>query len=254
MDKIDKAISIAAAETGVRGDKGKIPLCFAPNKESKRIWTKDEETFLQENYSRIPEEQIAKQLGRSLIGTHLHREREMHLVSMTKHPSIISAEQVANGLGVDGKTIHLLMDTGRMPCRRLPSVRIMRFINRVVLLKWMIDPENWLYFKPQRVGTFFRGGKRGLGEIYDYAFWKNARVIILKNRHKWEDQWLTPGQVMRLLRIEASGTRYINKAIHRGTIKAKRWGNWWIRKSDLPHKGKTINFRGEILEYKQCPH
>jgi len=126
----------------------------------------------------------------------------------------------------------------------------------------MLDPENWLYFKPERVGMLSRRGRRGPGESYDFAFWENARLIILKANHKWKDKWMTPGQVVKLLKIKPKatlrrkpsakipGVRYVNMAIRRGTLKAKRWGNWWIKKSDLPGKGKTINFRGEIVPLK----
>jgi len=238
--------------------KSSVPLCYTPKKRG-RIWTKEEEDFLSENYKRIPDIHIARHLGRTSIGVRNHRKRDMHLVAMTRDSSILTAEQVANGLGLDGKSVHLLMDTGRMPCRRLPSLRILRVIGRLAFMKWMLNPENWLYFKPDRVGAIFRKVKRGLGESYDFAFWENARLIMLKARRKRKDRWLTPGQVVKLLKIKPKalrrkpsdkipGVKYVNKAIHRGTLKAKRWGNWWIRKSDLPQG--TINFSGEIV--KKC--
>ena len=241
MDKIEKAVIVANAETGVYN---RIPLCI-DRKPSKRRWTVEEENFIKDNYVRSFDVEMAKCLGRTLIGVRLHIKREMHLVSRSKDPAILTAEQVANGLGIDGKSVHLLMDTGRMPCRLLPGIKTMRVIDRVVFMKWMLNTENWLYFRQERVGAFFRRGKRGLGKSYDFALWENARRIILKKRRQWKDCWLRPGQVKCLLRIDAVGTRYINKAILAGMLKAKRWGNWWIKKSDLP-KGKTINFRGEI--------
>jgi len=264
LDAIDEAVMIASAETGIRGGKNSIPLCFVSDtKKRHRIWTEEEENFLRDNNGRISESRIASALGRSEISVHLHREREMHLASMSKDPDILTAEQVANGLGLDSKSVHLLMDTGRMFCRRLPSIRTMRVITKIMLMKWMLNPENWLYFKPVRVGSFFRKGRRGLGETYDFAFWENARVIMSKSRRRWENYWLTPGQVVGILKIRPKatarrktsdripGVRYVNMAIRKGTLKAKRWGNWWIRKIDLPGKGKTINFKGEIIGVKE---
>lgn len=256
------AVAIAEVETGVRGGRSSIPLCFVPStKKRHRIWTKEEEDFLSDNHGRIPEIQIAKQLGRTSISVTNHIKREMHLAGMSKDPAILTAEQVANGLGVDSKTVHLLMDRGCMPCRRLPSLRVMRVIDRLVFMKWMLNPENRLYFKPERVGTFFRQNNRGLGECYDFAFWENARMLMSKARRSWKDSWLTPRQVVKLLKINPKatprrkpsdripGVRYVNKAIHRGNLKAKRWGNWWVRRSDLPI-GKTINFKGDIVEVR----
>lgn len=248
INAIEEAVLIASAETGVRGGKRVIPLCLAPiGRKTARIWTEEENDFVIKNYGQIHEIRIAKQLGRTPISVRIHIKREMHLISMSKHPDILTAEQVANGIGLDSKSVHLLMDTGRMPCRRLPSIRSIRVIDRLTFMRWMLNPENWLYFKPNRVGALSRNGKRGLSECYDFAFWENCRMIMLKRRRKWKDCWLTPGQVARLLHIDAADTRYVNKAIHRGTLKAKRWGNWWIRQSDLPQRGKTINFRGEIV-------
>lgn len=263
IDVIDEAISLAAAETGTRGVKSSIHLCFASTVKKARRWTQEEENFIKENHGRLPESEIAKQLSRTQVGLHIHREREMYLASMSKSFDILTGEQVANGLGIDGKSVHLLMDTGRMPCRRLPSVRAMRVIDRIVLMKWILNPENWLYFKPLRVGLLYRKGQRGPGGNYDFSFWENARVIILKARRKWKDQWLSPGQVVKLLKIRPKktprrklsdripGVRYVNKAILKGNLKAKRWGNWWIKKSDLPIKGKTINFKGEVVLRKK---
>jgi len=260
---IEEAVLIAATETGVRDGRGAIPLCFAPSAKKKaRIWMKKEDDFICENHGRISEAQIGKQLGRSLIAVRLRIKRDLHLASMSKDPGVLSAEQIANGLGLDGKSVHLLMDSGRMPCRRLPSVRIMRVIDRRSLMIWLLNFENWLYFKPDRIGAFFRKGKRGYGENYDFVFWENARMVMLKACRKCKDRWLTPGQVVEFLKIKPTatprrklydripGVRYVNAAIHKGTIKAKRWGNWWIRKSDLPKRGKTINFKGEIVDFK----
>jgi hypothetical protein len=248
---IETAVTLAEIETGVRGGNQSIPLCFAVPKKRNTIWSDKEEKFISENYGHLSEDEIAKQLRRSKTAVHIKRERDLHLIGMSKSPQVLTAEQVANGLGTDSKTVHRLMNTGRMPCRRLPGARSIRVIGRIVFMKWMLNPENWLYFKPARVGILYRRNKRGYGENYDFAFWENTRIIMSRQRKQWKDQWLTPGQVMRLLRIKAAGTRYINQAIRRGTLKAKRWGNWWVLKSDLPYKGKTINFRGEIVSRKE---
>jgi hypothetical protein len=261
IDEIEKAIAIAAAETGVRGGKSNLPLCFTSDKKRNRIWTKEEDEFLRDNYGRLSDAQIAKHFGRTPTSVHIHREREMHLGSMSKHHDILTAEQIACGLCVDGKSIAMLMDRGLMPCRRLPSSRVMRVIDRVIFVKWLLDTENWLYFKPERVGLLQRRGKRGNGgEVYDFAFWEGVRRAIIEKRKKWNDEWLTPGQVVSALKINPKatprrkpgdkipGVRYVNLAIHKGNLKAKRWQNWKIKRSDLPGEGKTINFRGQIVE------
>lgn len=249
-NEIETAIAIAEAETGVRGGKRAIPLCLAEVKTRARIWTEQEDQFLRENHGRLSEAGIARQLGRTPIAVHIHKERELKLFSMSKAPEILTAEQIAIGLGCDGKSVHRLIDRGIMPGRRLPSVRMIRVVGRIALMKWLINPDNWIYFKPDRVGALRRRGKRGYGAAYDFAFWEEARRLVAKARRGRKDQWLTPGQVTRRLRIKVSGTRYVNVAIRKGTLKATRWGNWWIRRSDLPARWKTINFRGEIVNFR----
>lgn len=248
IKSIDEAIWIASAVTGTRGNKSVIRMCFGEDiNKHHRIWTKEEENFVQNNYGRICDEDIAKHIGRSITATKIHIKRELHLSSILKDSKILTAEHVANGLGVDSKTIHLLMDTGRMPCRRLPFRRNLRSIDKITFLKWILDKENWLYFKPSRVGNLFNKGKRRINKYYDFAFWEDARRILLKSYNKNKNYWLSVGQVSRLLHAQGGGTRYINKAIHKKTLKAKRWGNWWIRKADFPAGRKTINFKGDIV-------
>lgn len=248
---IEAAIAIAEVKTGVRGGSSKIPLCIEGNKVRHRIWKLEENKFLEENNGRLSEEEMARRLGRTKTAVHIHREREMHLCSMSKAPDILTAEQIANGFGCDSKTIHLLIDRGLMPGRRLPCTRIIRVVDKLALIKWMLNPDHWIYFKPARVGLMRPRGRRGLGESYDFLFWEEVRELVLKAHGKWSDQWLTPGQVATRLNIEAAGTRYVNVAVAKGILKATRWGNFWIRKSDLPAAGKTINFRGHIVDIKK---
>lgn len=260
-NEIERALAIAEVQTGVRGGKRGIPLCFsAGTKRKHRIWTEEEEKFLRNNLGRISEAEIGRHLGRTESAVHNHWTREMHLVSMSKSPKILTAEQVAIGIGCDGKSVHRLMDTGRMPCRRLPSARPIRVIDRLVLMKWLLNPDHWVYFKPERVGALRPRGKRGFGAGYDFGFWEDARTAVLKARKKLKDEWLTPSQVVKILKIKiqeraggrkfedrAPGVKYINKAILKGNLKAIRWGNWWIKKSDLPNGDVTINYLGNIV-------
>lgn len=255
---IELAIALAEAETGVTGGVSLIPLCSPDKKINRRNWNEKEKQFLRDNHGRISDMDISKHLHRSLISVRLQYKREMHLTAMSKTKEILTAEQISIGLGCDGKTVHLLIDTGLMPGYDLPSERKMRVVNRITLVKWLLDENNWIYFKPLRVGTMRMRGLRKIGDSYDFVFWENVRKLILKAHAKWNDQWLTPGQVVKSLNINPKatnrrkqsdcipGVRYVNNAIRLGTLKATRWGNWWIKKSDLP-QNKTINYKGNIV-------
>lgn len=250
IDEIEQAVALAEAETGVRGGGAKIRLCLATNKQRRRLcWTEKEEAYLRENYGRISEEEIAAHLGRTLASLDNHIKREMHLVAPSKDPRILTAEHIAMGLGMDGKSVHRLIDTGRMPGRRLPGNDVTRVVDRMALLLWISEPLHWIYFKTDRVGAMRTRGKRGgMTDVYDFEFWEDAREVVDYAREQWKDEWLTPGQASRIIGINpALKAHNVNRAIHVGNLPAVRWGNWWIRRSDLPAPEMTINVLGRIV-------
>ena len=259
IDEIEQAAALAEAETGARGAGAKIRLCMAPSsKERSRRWSEKEDIYVRENHGRLSETAMAAYLGRSLQSVHIHITRELHLCAPSKDPRILTAEHVAMGLGLDGKSVHRLIDLGLMPGRRLPGNDVCRVVDRIAFLRWLCVPAHWIYFKTDRVGAMRARGKRGgMTDVYDFEFWEDAREIVAKARSTWNDEWLTPGQAAHLLGLRGR-TRPLNVAIHLGAIKATRWGNWRILRSDLPAKGMTINAYGRIVHEsaigrKHCP-
>lgn len=245
---IDAAVALAEAETGVRGGGRRIPLCVSPVPQKHRIWTETEEQFIRENLAQLSDEEIGQRLSRSAYAVKIHRERELRLPARGKAPTVLTAEDVATGTGVDGHSIHKLMDSGRMPSRKSPvGERSIRLVDRAVFIRWLLEPTNWIYVKPDRVGQLTRRGKRSLSQHYDFVFWEQAGALVRAARRKWKDAWLTPGQVLR--KIKCPGKSHsIAKAIKSGVIVGKRWGNWWILKSSLPPRGKTLNVYGIIVD------
>jgi len=245
VDDIEAAVVMAEASTGVRGGKSKLRACIKTTKSRRRVWSEDDDQFLRVNVGILSESEIARRLGRTVCGVHIRRERDLHLDAPSKKDTILSAEHISRGLGMDGKTIHLLIDRGIMPGRRLPTERTIRVVDRVLFLKWLCNPKNWLYLHPERVGAMRPMGRRRILDGYDFVFWENARRLVLAKRKQWKDEWMTPGQVIGMLGFASS--YYLNVAIHKGTLKATRWGNWRILRSDIP-KGKTLNFKGEWIK------
>lgn len=253
---IDAAIAAAEAETGAERAGARGLLCAPPVKRRLgRPYTADEDRFLKENLGRMSEEAIAAALNRSQQSVHLRAFRELHLIAPSKDPRVLTAEQVGWGLGMGcGKSAHRLIDDKMLPGRRLPgrtaaSTEVCRVVDRAVLLRWMIEPANWIYFAPERVGILRPHGKRALGDVYDFEFWEEARELVLKARAAWKDEWLTPGQAASAIGFKnrKTGIHSINMAIHLGTLKATRWGNWRILRSALPPADMTINVLGRIV-------
>lgn len=249
IDEIERAAALAEAETGARGGGAKLRLCLSSSSKLRGgFWTPKEDAFLRQNYMQISDIELGRVLGRTATAVKLHMKRDMHLDSRSKHPEFLSAEHVAMGLGVDGKSVHALMDCGLMPHRRLPEEDVTRVIDRRAFLLWLLNPRNWCYVKLDRVGAMRPRGKRGLTGVYDFEFWEDARRLVSKARARWKDEWLSPGQcvlVLGLTRKNASNN--VSRAILLGNLKATRWGNWWVRKSDLP-EGMTVNAKGEIVK------
>lgn len=254
VDRIEAAMAMAEAQTGIRS-KSRLRICVNTGKApAARRWTPEEDEFLRNNLGQITEKEIAKILRRTPTAVHIRRERELHLVAPTKSMDTLTAEQVAIGLCEDGKSVHLLIDRGIMPGRKLPTNgRVIRLLDRVAFVRWILNTDNWAYIHPERIGELRPRGKRRMPQGYDFQFWDELREMVLNRQRKWKDEWLTPGQVRKILNLPC-GSRYVNAAIHRGNLPATRWGNWRIRRSSL-RKGMTINFRGQWVkkeEDKSC--
>jgi len=244
IDKVDAAFDVAAAETGVRNDTSHIRVCAASKKRSER-WTPEEDEFLRVNLGALSEAEIARRLRRTVTAIQLRWKRDLHLRPPTKRENTITAEQIAIGLGMDGKSIHRLIDRGIMPGRRLPTNgRVIHLVDKMILTRWLLDTANWIYIYPDRVGALRPRGKRQIPGNYDFAYWEEMAKKMQDARLRWNDTWLRPGQVAKMLN---TSTHYINTAIRKGTLPAIRWGNWWIRQSSIP-RGMTINFRGDWKE------
>lgn len=247
-EDIESAVAMAEAETGVRSPGAGVRAC-RDNDHFLR-WTAEEDAFLRENLGRITDQAIAEKLGRTASAVRLRWKRNLHLAAPSKAPDILTGEQVSWGLGMGcGKSVHRLIDGGIMPGRRLPGVDVTRVVDRAALLRWMIEPAHWIYFCPERVGSLRQQGEREIGDVYDFAFWEQARDLVAKARAAWKDEWLTPGQVARAIGFKnvRTGAHSINKAIHVGNLKATRWGNWRILRSALPPADMTINVLGKIV-------
>ncbi len=241
---IEAAVAIAEAKTGVPGGKTRIRVCAEPSKKPKaRRWTSKEDAFIREKSGHLSELDIAKKLGRTRQAVRVHFNREMKHVRPSKDPQILTGEHIAMGLGIDGKSVHALMDRKLMPGRRLPTTRVIRVVDRNIFMTWALDPLHWCYFDPARIGTMRAHGKRQFTGVYDFGFWEDARKAMVRARRNWKDKWLTPSQAGKKLGIDHHS---INAAINAGTLKATRWGNWRILKGSLPKKG-TFNAKGRLV-------
>lgn len=194
-------------------------------------WTPEEDQFVREHVATWSDAEIGRALGRSENAVHIHRERALYLPARGKSPDEMTAEQIAEGLGIDVKSVDGLIDRGFLPGRRLPFERPYRVVKRVTLLRWLVNPMNWIYFDPLRIDT---RGPRRTQHKYDAEFWQHARRLVMLARSRWQDEWLTPSQAGALHGVSHMA---INNAIHEGRLSGIKWGNWHILKSEATKPG-----------------
>ena len=179
-------------------------------------WTRQEDDFLRQHLGWLPIEAIAARLGRTPVAVTLRWKRDLALPAPSKHPDVLTVQQVAHALGVDGHAIIKLIDRGLLPGRTLPGQRNIRVVRRVVLARWAVNPDHWPYF---------------LGSVRDTNRIREARLrrLIERQKMRWPDEWWTPGQVARYHGLANSNP--VNRYIHTGRLTGLKWGNWFIKRS-----------------------
>lgn len=179
--------------------------------EHAQEWQPDEDAFLRRNLGWLSEQEIADHLGRTINAVRIRWKRDLRLPAPSKHPDRLTGHKAAQLLHVDVKCITHLMRLGILPGRILPGKRGIHLIDRRRLLRWAVNPEHWVYFKPHRVTD------------------PHLRRLLQLKQQRWNDEWWTIGQVAAY-----HGTHHtnVNNYIHAGKIPAVDWGNWWIKRSD----------------------
>lgn len=182
-----------------------------PRNMQAAVWTDEEEAFLDDALGHMPIEEIAERLGRTPAAIKIRWTR-LGLNAPSKQPGEVVATRVGRRMGVCGKLIIRLIDEGRMPGRVVPGGRNIHVVTEDDLRRWITRPENWIYFKVERIRD------RKLKRLVELA------------QARWPDEWWTPGQVADFHNL--NGTSVVNNAIRRGDLRAVRWQNWRILRSD----------------------
>ena len=240
---IEVVANLAEAESNSRpsltamASSARIPMAGLERRGTRgAAWTPQEDAFLKANLGVLSLQEIGRELGRTADAVHNRWERDLHLPAPRRNPNWLTLETFARGLGTDSHSIAKLADRGLITARWLPATfgrtdghRGIRVIDRRAALAWIADPLHWIYFKPERVGTFRKQGRRWMAKP-DVIFWREARTAIDERRRTWKDAWLTPRAAGRLIGV--SDDKRINRAIRLGLLPATRWGNWWILGSE----------------------
>jgi hypothetical protein len=221
-----------------------VSPAFVVKKQKPPRWTTQDDKFLRESLGVLTPEEIAARLGRSTNAIKIRQVRQQ-FAAASKRPGWLTGRQVADILGVDIHNVMALFERGLIPLRRLPGERGIMAMRQISLYCWAVNPEHWPYFIRSVWAT---------ERIAD----PHLRRLIERQKQRWGDEWWTPGQVaayhQRFTRASSArrgdppgdGVHHtdVNRYIHHGRLKATKWNNWLIKRSEATrpdlkfHKGK----------------
>ncbi len=191
-------------------------------------WTPAERDYLAAHIGIQNDEQIAAALGRSPNSIKIKRQR-WNLPAHSKRPGYLTGNTIARILGVDIHAICKMHNRGLIPTKRLAGARGILVIHQTTFYRWAINPNNWIYFKPQRVTDL------------------HLRRLIQLKTARWNDQWWSVGQVAAHHKVK-EGT--VGAAIYYGRLPAVRWGNYYVLRSNaIKHHFWTGKGHGHEIDW-----
>jgi hypothetical protein len=187
------------------------------------LWSPAEKSFVQRNLGKLSLEEIGAALGRSENGVKILFTRK-GWPAPSKQPNELTAHQIAELMGKCGKSIARLIDENILPGRRLPMERVIRVVRTTTFKRWLINPENWIYFDWRKIRD------------------PHLRRLCELRAERWGDAWITTGEAARVAECTHAD---VNRWIHIGKVRgARKWGaNWKMLRSeaerlDIPKCGK----------------
>jgi len=188
----------------------------APARRRKALpWSPAEDQYLRANLGYLSEDDMARELGRTVTAVHLHWKRELRLPPPRKSPGWTTPNRVARSLAIDGHCVMRLIRDGILPAEPLPWLNQGLYntyrLRTVTFYRWALNPRHWIYFRTERVRD------------------RRLRRLLELKTARWGDAWLTPGQVAAMHGVDH---RDVNRFIHAGKLPAVRWNNWRILRSD----------------------
>lgn len=167
----------------------------------RRIWSETEDQFLRDHLGYLTDAEMAKELNRTEIAVHLRWDRDLRLPGPSKAPNILTAHEAAKLIGIDGhKTTHWV-DAGLIPGRTMAGGRNIRLIEREALKRWVLNPDNWIYFKIDKVPD------------------PTLKRLLKKRARRWGDAWWTTRRVADYHGVD---TGDVKRYIQHGKIQARQ--------------------------------
>lgn len=190
-------------------------------------WTQEEDEFIRENYAQLSEEEMGEILGRSPTAVHLRRERELQLPGPMKDPAYYTTQKISEMLGCDSHGPVSWVDRGLLPGEYInfSNGRVVRRVAKTTFLKWLADPEHWIYFKFDKVvhpdiRRYLEARQREWGD----EWWNNRQAADYHQAH--------PKDILRCIKLGRlpGAIQAIDPA---GRNPNGRWNFWYVRRSEV---------------------
>lgn len=221
---IDAAVTKAAVDSGISpkilvNQRGMTNVnMFATGAkiiESANVWSKSDESYLLDNIGRKTDHEIGNALGRTAYAVKLRRQRR-GMPAHSKRPGWVTGNGAAKILGVDIHNIMILTQRGILPHEIIPGEKGIIAVREAVLIRWAVNPMNWVYFKQNKVTDQ-----------------RLNRLIQLKSE-RWHDEWWGTGRVAE---YHNTSSNMVAKYILLGKVRAIKWGNWFVLRSEATKPG-----------------
>lgn len=192
-------------------------------------WSAEEDRFLKENMGRMTDAEIGAVLRRGENGVHLRAERT-GLPRPSKDPNYLTANRAAQALGVDGHKTCYWIDSGMLKGERLAGPRAIRRIRKDIFLEWVLDPDHWIWFDPDRVPD------------------PRIRILLEQKAQEWGDEWWNSRRVADFYGIEANDVKRHCKMGRIQGVQARNlggrnngsWAFWFFRRSEILRAKEVI--------------
>lgn len=196
--------------------------------ERSQAWAEWEDSFLRASLGFLSEEAIGHALNRSAQAVRIRWRRELGLPSPTRTPGYLTAHQTALLLGVDVHAVcRWIEKLGILPAQLLPFRGRKVWRIRVSDIKrFVVKPEHWLLFRPERVGRLPRAWSK-----------TDIRRLVELAVARFDDPWLTTQQAAEILGVTHLD---VNRAMRRGAIPSVKCGNRHVLRSQVEQCGVYI--------------
>jgi len=212
---IEFAVINSEAEAGMPADWLLANSSVRPHQKSTKNkparWTPDEDRFLLKNLGYLSFAEIGQRLGRSTNAIKIRQVRRQ-FPAPSNRPGWLTGNDAAKALGTDIHSILKLKERGILPMDVLPGIRGILSIKKLRLYMWAINPDHWIYFRVKRMQDAY------------------LQRLVMLAQSRWDDEWWSTGRVAKYHGIKHPA---VNDRILAGKIPATRWGNWFVKRSDV---------------------